>query len=274
VRVALAAALACLGAAPAAIAAAKPEPAQALTSAEEQALRLASTRGVLLYAYDQAAWHGTDAMVEKLPDARSKVGGWIVDGPAEAPEAVFFDRDKAAPRAVFVASFRNGELVSTRIAGRGEPELSPERKRLVAARAAALEALAAKAFQRCTEAKMNTVVLPSSAPGEPIYVYLLTPQTDESVIPFGGHYRIAVTPEGSVGEIRPFTNSCIAMRRDGDWKATPSALVISHLLDPVPTEIHVFSSLAARLPLYVATVKNGRVWAIERGRIRLVKDKD
>jgi hypothetical protein len=53
------------------------------------------------------------------------------------------------------------------------------------------------------------------------------------------------------------------------------ALVVSHLLDPTPTEIHVFSVFAAKKPIYVITVTNDRIWAAEisggQARIRLVK---
>lgn len=228
---------------------------------EQQAIGVASARGALLYAYDQAAWHGTDEMMAKLPDARSKVGGWIVDGPANAPELVFFDKDSATPHGVFIADFKDGKLVSSRVAGPGELELSPERRRMIAARAAAVQAFAAKGLPRCSKAPMNTVVLPPAAPDAPTYVYLLTPQADSKVIPFGGHYRIAVAADGTVGEIRPFTNSCIAMPRKPPHGAAPVALVITHLLDPVPTEIHVFSSFVARVPVMVIT-KDGRVWSV------------
>jgi hypothetical protein len=238
----------------------------AVSEAEQQAIRDAAARGVLIYAYDQAAWHGTDAMIAKLPDPGSKVGGWIVDGPAEAPELVFFDKDKAAPHSVFVADFRDGKMVSSRVAGAGEPELSPERRRLIAARAAALDALKAKGFQRCSAQAMNTVVLPPVGPDNLIYVYLLTPQPDMNTIPFGGHYRVAVGPDGKTGEIRPFTNSCIAMSARPPPGAKSAALVITHLLDPVPTEIHVFSSLVAHVPVMVGT-KDGRIWAVDGGRI-------
>ena len=52
--------------------------------------------------------------------------------------------------------------------------------------------------------------------------------------------------------------------------AKPSAIVVSHLLDSVPTEAHVFSSLTSRLPIYVVTTSNKRLWSIEGSSIRLV----
>ena len=93
-----------------AAAAAKPR----VTPAEASATRLAFERGQLIYAYDRAAWQGSDDLVAKVPDYASKVGGWIVDGPAEAPQLVFYDRDLATPHAVFIANFTpNGLSDST-----------------------------------------------------------------------------------------------------------------------------------------------------------------
>jgi hypothetical protein len=48
--------------------------------------------------------------------------------------------------------------------------------------------------------------------------------------------------------------------------AKSAALFITHLLDPVPTEIHVFSSLVAHVPVMVGT-RDGRIWAVDGTRI-------
>src|SRR5689334_10306230 len=85
-------------------AAATPPP--QMSETEAVAVRQAEERGAMMYAYDQAAWHGTDDLMAKLPDFASRVGGWVVDGPAEAPELVFFDRDEADPHAIYIADFR------------------------------------------------------------------------------------------------------------------------------------------------------------------------
>jgi hypothetical protein len=39
-------------------------------------------------------------------------------------------------------------------------------------------------------------------------------------------------------------------------------MLITHLLDPVPTEIHVFTVFGSGLPLYVS-VRDGRVYSVE-----------
>ena len=250
----------------------KPAPAQVVSSAEESQLREIARRGALLYAYDQAAWHGTDDMVAKLPDYQSRVGGWIVDGPAEAPELVFFDN--AGVRPVYVARFRDGKLISGEVASAGAAELSAPRRRLIAARQAALAALDKSGAGRCSEAAMNSVVLPAAAPGEPTLVYFLEPQRVIDAFPFGGHYLFPVDPSGRAGPMRRFAKTCIEISRVAARKddETVVALLITHLLDPLPTEIHVFSSLAARLPVTVGT-RDGRTWQVDGTRVRLIPEK-
>ena len=238
------------------------------------AIALAEARGKLLYAYDQAAWHGTDDMVTKLPDYRNRAGGWIVDGPADSPELVFFDRDEADPHALYVAHFRNNQLVSSHVLVPGEDSrLSPARKRMIAARHAATERFVADKPLICTAAQVNPVVLPPAAPGAPILVYILSPQTEANVLPFGGNYRVDIAPNGTPGPLHPFAKSCLDLRT-GDpadkGGGKTAALFVTHLLDPVPTEIHVFLSLAGHIPIAVGTTQNGASWMVDGTDIKRV----
>lgn len=56
-----------------------------------------------------------------------------------------------------------------------------------------------------------------------------------------------------------------------DAKHRPVMLVATHLLDPVPTEIHVYWNLWSGIPLDILTPTNGTVWAISKGQISLVQ---
>ncbi len=245
-----------------------PVASSAVSPAEAAQLQEVARRGALLYAYDQAAWHGTDDMVAKLPDYQNRAGGWIVDGPAEAPELVFFD--KAGARAVYVARFRDGKLISGEVAGADSGELSAPRRQLIAARKAALVALAGSGSKGCSEAAMNSVVLPPAGPGAPTLVYVLTPQRVMDSFPFGGHFLIPVDPSGRAGPIRRFTNTCLEVGPSGVPKGGKlAAFGITHLLDPIPTEIHVFTSLAAHMPVSVAT-REDRIWWVDGTAIRLM----
>jgi hypothetical protein len=233
---------------------------------EAAALRAAVERGRLLYAYDQAAWHGTDDMLAKIRNPGERLGGWIVDGPPESAQLIFYDRNAADPRAVYVARFNGSKLVSSRVLGPGEDRsLTPQRKRMIAAVRTASAALEASQVQRCAAKPFNTVVLPPASANDPVSVYYLTPQTDTKIIPFGGHYRVDVSADGTAGPVRAFTRSCIQLPIDppAESKEAKSALLtISHLLDPTPTEIHVFSSLVAGRRVMVITAAK-RIWSVD-----------
>lgn len=236
---------------------------------EASALKAATERGRLLYDYDQAAWHGTDDMLTRIREPRDKVGGWIVDGKPGATELVFYDKDIADPHAVYVARFDGSKLLSSHVLGAAEDRsLSPLRKRMIAAVRVASDALVGAGVQRCAAGQpFNTVTLPPATEDGPISVYYLTPQPDLKTVPFGGHYRIDVSADGKAGPVRAFTKSCIAMPLDAangeDGKL--AMLTITHLLDPTPTEIHVFSSLVAHLPVMVVTGRH-RAWAVDGDR--------
>jgi hypothetical protein len=48
-------------------------------------------------------------------------------------------------------------------------------------------------------------------------------------------------------------------------------MVVTHLLDPVPTEIHMFTSLTSGLPLFVGIGDPPRMYEVSNRGIRLVR---
>jgi len=233
-----------------------------ISPADQAALDHARARGELIYWYDQAAWHGTDDMLAKARDIAGKIGGWIVDGPADATELIFYTRG-ADPKPLYLAQFKNGKLAESRKLGEADTAmLTPQRRRMIAAVTTARAALIEAKAQMCVDKPFNTVTLPPATPDGPIPVYFLTPQTEMKVIPLGAHYLFEVDVAGKAGPIRRFTNTCIALPTDTESPDGKSleALFITHLLDPVPTEIHFFSAMAARRPIYVGIRK--QVWAV------------
>lgn len=238
-------------------------PAVAQTQAGEQAaIDAAMRRAHLMYWYDQAAWHGTDAMLANAKEVASRIGGWIVDGPAEEPLLIFYSKG-TDPAPLYIARFRHGRLVEGRAARDDERGLiTPARNRLIHAVAVARDALQRANVTRCSDAQFNSIVLPPEVEGGPVRVYFLTPQTATDMIPFGGHYLIEVDSAGGSAPVRKFTNSCISVATQQPDGAKSLGLVITHLLDPVPTEIHGFSAMAARMPVFVGT-RDKRIWRVE-----------
>lgn len=255
-------------------AAAPPAPALQPSAEEEALLKRAVDRGALIFAYDRAAWVASDEMMAKVAKPAERIGGWVVDGPPAAPTVIFFDKDEANPKAVFVVAIDRGRIASAKLLGPGDDRsLSADRLRLIAARAAAVKKFSADGLSGCSDGQLNTVVLPPERPSGPVLVYILSAQTETDYLPFGGHYLIEVDSGGKAGRVRKFTNSCISLPLNPPHAKdeVSMGLVISHLLDPVPTEIHVFSALAAVLPVRVITTENRKVWLVEPPRITLVE---
>jgi len=245
---------------------------QTIPQAEEPAIQTAVIRGQLLYAYDQAAWHGTDAL---LADAKARgladslptrIGGWIVHGTANNPVVIFFDKGGSDPHAIFAAQFADGgrRVRSSHFYTAGEDAtIDAETKSLIQARQVALASFDKANLPRCSKGKFNTVVLPPDRPGGSILVYILSPQDVTDKIPFGGNYRVEVSNDKTAGPIHAFTKSCVVLSTsDVDGNKTVG-LYVTQIVDPLPTEISVFAMFTANLPLYVLAPPDKRVWKVE-----------
>lgn len=232
------------------------------------AVQLAVNRGELLYIYDRAAWQGTDDFLANFPNLMSDTGGFIVSGDENQTELAFYD--KAKTRALYRATFRDEKLTGSGAPAQDRIALTPLEKQLIDAREKALVAFQDARVGLCASASPNFAALPPVTPGGPIIVYMMTPQVDLKAYPLGGHYSVEVNPDGSVGKVRRFTNGCIDMKQDQAPKgAKPAAFFVTHLLDPTPTEIHVFTSLASGLPIIVGT-SNKWIWAVDGSNVRTV----
>lgn len=242
-----------------------PVPQAVTPSASSTDLAATVLRGQLLYLYDQAAWHTTDVMLKEVRDPGSAgVRGWIVEPEGKGLRVTFYGEASGRAVPVYSADFRDGKVSNARMVPVAERRpLAPEQQAMVDARSADR---AAK-LERCVAQPFNTVVLPPAKSGAPFEVYYLTPQTKPNAWPLGRHYRLFAGAGGMTDETRAFSRSCLAVGLAGLPKgARPAALFVTHVLDPVPTEIHVFTALASRIPLVVQT-SNGR-WLVDGRSIR------
>jgi hypothetical protein len=60
-------------------------------------------------------------------------------------------------------------------------------------------------------------------------------------------------------------------KEPGEGGAQPVGMVVTHLLDPIPTEIHVFTALAAQVPVYVAVARPRRLFEVNGQGISVVR---
>lgn len=235
--------------------------AESLPSETASVIETAEARALAIYRHDRAAAIATDAALKLRSFKKDKrVDGWITEERNAEIFVTFIDK---SPAALYRAIVSSTEALVGEVGAFEQPlPLSNYERDAAAARSAALSS----SFEPCSS-KYNTVVLPADE-GEATtwIVYLLPGTTKKNVVPIGGTYRFEVDGSTVVSQ-RGFTRTCVALQND----SRAVALMITHLMDPIPTEAHVFWSLWARKAMYVATQPGGALWAIESGKIRLVK---
>lgn len=243
-------------------------PAKLLPADEDAALRVAELVGALLYQHDRAAAVATDALAKVRGYKRNKgLEGWITEAQGDSIVVTFVGRDKEGSRAVLYRVHVDG---NGRIVGKAAALKVPEPLSEFEAAAAEARALAIRSpFQQCAE-KYNSVVLPSGVSKDEWVVYLLPGTTKRNIVPLGGSYRVDANIRTGVANLRAYTKTCVQLQND------PGAvgLMVTHLLDPTPTDVHVFWSIWAGKPIYVATPPHGTLWSVDGPEIRLVKRRD
>ena len=213
-------------------------------TAEE--LAAISERGRMLYEYDQAAWHATDAVETSNPTsvvgqraiARKVHGNWTV---------VFGKLNGEGSR--FEITYEASEQATLRdFAVRVPEEREDEGFFLHAARAIEL---ATKDFGGANR-PYNVAVLPAEA--EQLYVYLYPAQTEARVYPLGGDLRYLVSADGTkLLEKRQMHKTIIeAALRPGKRVSSRSH---RHALGDLPEDTDVFHVLTEDPPIpeFIAT---------------------
>lgn len=237
------------------------EPASQAPAPEVQAAALtaAADNGMALYRHDRAAWRATDVMLAHSGgEGDERVRGWVTQQVGDDIIVTFLD---GTPQALYRVTVTREDIV-----GRVDALPAPAPLSDHEAGAAAARALAETArFERCTE-RYNTVVLPVAPASGEWALYLLPATTSHEDLPIGGAYRLDIK-DGRILSQRGFSRSCISLKNDAD----AVGLMISHLMDPYPTEIHVFWSLWAKKPMYVGITQSGVLWKVDGATIAPLK---
>ncbi|WP_144037682.1 hypothetical protein [Sphingopyxis sp. KK2] len=226
-----------------ALTAAAPAALAKVTDAEKAANAEAMATGQMMYRYDQAAWHSTDALLAQInPADYPDLAGWVVEPQGDDSLLVTYFGRRDGPRYAIVRFVMRGSTVveGGLVPKDADASLSPLANRLADARDAAAARFAQEKLGFCTKGTGNSVILPPEDDG-PVRAYLMSSPVTAGVFPLGGHYRFDIDKDGKVASWRPFLNSCMLIdsRPDGEMEKK-TAFYVSHLLDPQPTEIHYF----------------------------------
>jgi hypothetical protein len=223
-------------------------PPSALPSTQE--LAAITQRGTVLAAYDQAAWHATDAVELTHPAAgkivryiaRQTATGWTVDFGRLNSDATQFLTAYEAVQTDAPTHFAVGQF---------DPEREDTGFNLAAARAIDL---ALKDFRGVANRPYNVAVLPGGARGNLVYLY--PAQVKDGVYPYGGDARYFISPDGTtVYEKRQMHKSVLeSTAAQIPQGATPAAGFHSHVLTTLPEDTDVFLVLSRqpRVPEFIS----------------------
>lgn len=233
------------------------------------AVQRAMKRGTTMFWFDRAAWVSSDDLASRLSAERlSEIGGWIVTPFERGYHVDYFGKGQAEQQVIYSTDV-DGRTLSQQMIypASGGPVLKGTAAQMAHALSLARDELAKRTdWQPCTPANFNTIVLPPDDDGT-VSVYFLTPQTESDSFPFGGHYEIDIATDGHVTSARAFTRACITVKKEAQAGSKPAALFLTHILDPQPTEIHVFEQFGTGVPLYVGIAAPRSVWKIENGQV-------
>jgi len=232
-----------------------------LSRAQRAALEAAAVRGRLIGAIAAAGQVATRDMLSRVSDPDGVgISGWIAEPEGNGVTVTFYAEGTPGPAAVYRANVLGGRVVGREIHLAGaRPQLNPIQTRMAAARAAT----AGLDHSACGGESFNALVVPPTTLDGPIDVYQISPQSAPGRFPVGGHYKTTVAADGSVAAARGFTNACLEVAAPAPAPgAQPAPLAVTHLLDPLPTEIHVFLSIWAARPLVVVAGDPQRLFAV------------
>ena len=222
--------------------------------------------GKKIFVLDTAARVATDALGEIRgfrKDPRLK--GWITEESAEGVLVSFVGSKGEANVAILYRA-----LVSMHGQLKGMPESLKVPQSLTDEQMSQFRArqLGLSSVEKPCSKSYNSVVLPRSSPDSNWVVYALPGTKKTDVVPVGGSYRIETDSTGAfVVSSRGFAKSCIELVVRPD----AVALSLTHLLDPSPTEIHVFLNLLSGSRFFIITVNNRALWGIAKGRVAFIK---
>jgi hypothetical protein len=204
-------------------------------------------RGRALFAYDQAAWHGTDAFFALHPDTKGLAhyickktpSGWVVS---------FGKWNEAHDRFLVVYEASESGKAGKFVARKYDPPKEAKDDLPAMERAAELTIHDFAVQNR----RFNTAILP--APEGKLYVYIYPGQTKENIWPLGGDVRYTVSADGKqIIEKRQLHKAILDTEVKPDSKQP--AGYHTHILSDVPEDTDVLYVLTRKpsMPEHVGT---------------------
>lgn len=220
--------------------------------ASQVELAAITERGRMLYAYDEATWHATDAVLAMKP-AEGQVKRYIGQKTAKGWVVAFGRLNESRDRFLVAYEAIEGKSPKEFEVTKFDPPRQDEGFNVTAAKAIDT---ALKDF-RGESRPYNAAVLPGKSPD--LYVYVLPAQTTDGVYPLGGDVRYSVSADGEhIIEKRQLHKTILEFKsRPEKPMVRTEGSVHTHVLSDVPEDTDVFHVLTRKpsIPEYVGTKK-------------------
>ncbi len=224
-----------------------------------------------IYDQDQAAWHGTDALLALHPQAQlvqEKVRGWIVEKDAAGTLIRFIREGADGPETAYDIRYAPGSDYAHEKPVIDVPQdrhLSDTENAQFSARTLAIKSVT----QRCGD-NYNTVVL-KDPESEGWLAWALASTTNPALVMVGGHLRLTISADGKTVLRRDaLSRTCLIMNKKDPPQGKLAALFATQIVSDIPVETAVFLSLEHHLPIDIGTA-NGKTWEVKDGKIRAIK---
>jgi len=220
------------------------------------AVATASQRGIAMFMHDASAARASDELLaRKVFERDPRLEGWLTEVIPDRKLVMvdFIGTDDGKPAVLYRVEVPVGDSkLKFQALKPSSPLTESQQARWTARQLAGAELN--KREDLCAQQYNSVVMYPDPAPDGLIHVYMLAATSEPGVVVAGGHYRYDFSPDGKLLEAqRPFTKSCFKIEAPDEKQGKPVAFMLTHLLDPTPTEIHVFLSRLHGQSIYVMT---------------------
>ena len=223
-------------------------------------------RGRLLYEYDQAAWHATDAVQMANPKA---VEGQRYIAKKERDKWIVVFGKLSADHRRFDVSYEADEQATLKAFKVQKEPANRQDEGFFLSAARAIEA-ATRDFGGASR-PYNVAVLPATA--DQTYVYLYPAQTKARVYPLGGDVRYLLSPDGTkILEKRQMHNTIIENQPSKEAKKVVAGYH-THFLSELPEDTDVLHVLTQDPPVPETVVTPHFVYKVMKdGGIHIEKE--
>lgn len=173
--------------------------------------------GWLMYYSERASWHGTDIFMEKFPEKRDKIGGYLsyTDETDKMHKCIFFDK-QSDPGVLATISFDKNFQVEDAVINTDDRKLTAIEKQLYIIREKALDAVGEDKdglFQFYENTNYNMVPLIVKGQKK---VYILTGPTNSGVVIFGNDYLLTFDKNDKLKSKKKIHNNILPVNyKDG-----------------------------------------------------------